>query len=161
MADQTSFRNRMAELESQVQRMMELLGQAPESPPVALFPLVDTLHLRVETLQKAVGKWPDMLDKWVTSTIEEASILTDAVDVRVDGVQPEVNLLKRVVGRDKDRAPISKVKVPDPKPFGGARSAKELENFLWDMETYFQVARMLEAEKVSITSIYFTSDAKL
>ncbi|KAL0358226.1 UNVERIFIED_CONTAM: hypothetical protein Scaly_1508300 [Sesamum calycinum] len=102
-----------------------------------------------------------MLDKWVTSTIEEASILTDAVDVRVDGVQPEVNLLKRVVGRDKDRAPISKVKVPDPKPFGGARSAKELENFLWDMETYFQVARIPEAEKVSITSIYFTSDAKL
>ncbi|KAK4384460.1 hypothetical protein Sango_3058800 [Sesamum angolense] len=63
MADQTSLRNRVAELESQVQRMMELLGQAPESPPVALFSLVDTLHSRVEMLQKTVGKWPDMLDK--------------------------------------------------------------------------------------------------
>ncbi|KAK4384538.1 hypothetical protein Sango_3051000 [Sesamum angolense] len=77
-----------------------------------------------------------MLDKRVTSVIEEASILTDAVDVRVDGVQAEVNLLKRVVGRDEDRAPISKVKVPDPKPFG-------------------------EAEKVSITSMYLTGDVKL
>ncbi|KAL0423508.1 UNVERIFIED_CONTAM: hypothetical protein Sradi_0885600 [Sesamum radiatum] len=37
---------------------------------------------------------------------------------------------------------MSKVKVPDPKPFDGARSAKELENFLWDMETYFQAARI-------------------
>ncbi|KAK4381998.1 hypothetical protein Sango_2914900 [Sesamum angolense] len=35
----------------------------PKSPPVALFSLVDTLRSRVETLQKAVGEWPDMLDK--------------------------------------------------------------------------------------------------
>ncbi|KAK4403124.1 hypothetical protein Sango_1053100 [Sesamum angolense] len=103
----------------------------------------------------------DMLDKWVTSRDEETSILTDTVDVRVDSVQAEVNLLKRVVSLDEDRAPMSKVKVPDPKPFGGAHSAKELENFLLDMETYFQVARILVAEKVSITSMYLTSDAKL
>ncbi|KAL0302208.1 UNVERIFIED_CONTAM: hypothetical protein Sangu_3114600 [Sesamum angustifolium] len=135
LADQTSLRNHVAELASQVQRMMELLGQAPKSPPVALFPLVDTLHSRVEMLQKAVGEWPDMLDKRVTSAIEETSILTDAVDVRVDGVQAE--------------------------PFGGARSIKELENFLWDMETYFQAARIPEAEKISIASIYLTCDVKL
>ncbi|KAL0387745.1 UNVERIFIED_CONTAM: hypothetical protein Sradi_2656300 [Sesamum radiatum] len=112
MADQTSLCNRVAELESQVQQMLELLGQAPESPPVALFPLVDTLHSRVETLQKTVGEWPEMLDKRVMSAIEEASILTDAVDVRVDGVQAEA-------------------------------------------------ARIPEAEKVSITSMYLTGDAKL
>ncbi|KAL0291699.1 UNVERIFIED_CONTAM: hypothetical protein Scaly_2624700 [Sesamum calycinum] len=102
-----------------------------------------------------------MLDKLVMSVVEEASILTDVVDVRVDGIQAEVNLLKCVVSWDEDRAPMSKVKVPDPKPFGGARSAKELENFLWDMEKYFQTARIPEAEKVSITSMYLTGDAKL
>ncbi|KAL0393058.1 UNVERIFIED_CONTAM: hypothetical protein Sradi_2528600 [Sesamum radiatum] len=161
MVDQTLLRNRVAKLESQVQRMMELLGQASESPPVALFPIVDTLHSRVETLQKAVGEWLDMLDKRVTLTIEEDSILTDAVDVRVDGIQAEVNLLKRVVGQDEDRAPMSKVKVPDPKPFGSARSVKELENFQWDMETYFQAARIPEAEKVSVTSMYLTGDVEL
>ncbi|KAK4382005.1 hypothetical protein Sango_2915600 [Sesamum angolense] len=133
--------------------MIELLRQVPESPLVALFQLVGTLHSRVETLQKAVGEGPDMLDKQVTSAIEEASILIDAVDVRVDGVQAEVNLLKRVVGRDEDRAPMSKVKVLDPKPFGGACSAKELENFLWDMETYFQAARIPEAEKLARESL--------
>ncbi|KAL0301978.1 UNVERIFIED_CONTAM: hypothetical protein Sradi_6474600 [Sesamum radiatum] len=102
-----------------------------------------------------------MLDKLVMSVVEEASILTDVVDVRVDGIQAEVNLLKCAVSWDEDRTPMSKVKVPDPKPFGGARSAKELENFLWDMEKYFQTARIPEAEKVSITSMYLTGDAKL
>ena len=28
----------------------------------------------------------------------------------------------------------TKVRMPEPKPFGGARNAKDLENFLWDME---------------------------
>ncbi|KAL0461313.1 UNVERIFIED_CONTAM: hypothetical protein Slati_0018900 [Sesamum latifolium] len=67
----------------------------------------------------------------------------------------------RAVGREEDRAPMSKVKVPVSKAFGGERSAKELENFLWDMKTYFQVARVPDAEKVSITSMYLTGDAKL
>ncbi|KAK4380949.1 hypothetical protein Sango_3015800 [Sesamum angolense] len=56
---------------------------------------------------------------------------------------------------------MSKVKEPYPKPFGGARRVKELENFLWDMETYFQAARILEADKVSITSMYLSGNAKL
>ncbi|KAL0369789.1 UNVERIFIED_CONTAM: hypothetical protein Sangu_0297000 [Sesamum angustifolium] len=153
MADQTSLRNRVAELVSQVQRMLELLGQAPESPPVALFPLVNTLHMRAETLQKVVGEWPEMLDERVTSVVEEASILTDAAEVRVDGIQAKVNLLKRVVGRDEDRDPMSKVKVPDPKPFCGARSAKELENFLWDMETYFKRLAFQRLRRVSLRKL--------
>jgi hypothetical protein len=32
------------------------------------------------------------------------------------------------------RESLSKLKVPEPKPFVGAKSAKELENFLWDKE---------------------------
>ncbi|KAL0421314.1 UNVERIFIED_CONTAM: hypothetical protein Slati_3154300 [Sesamum latifolium] len=89
------------------------------------------------------------------------SILTNAVDVKIDTLQAEVNLLKRALGKDEDRALVSKVKVSDPKPFGGARSAKELENFLWDMKAYFEAARILNVEKVSITSMYLTGDAKL
>ncbi|KAK4403123.1 RNA-directed DNA polymerase [Sesamum angolense] len=88
-------------------------------------------HVAELESQKAVGEWPDMLDKRVTSATEEASILTDAVDVRVDGVQAEVKFLKRVVGQDEDCAPMSKA------------------------------ARIPEAEKVSITSMYLTGDAKL
>ncbi|KAL0416525.1 UNVERIFIED_CONTAM: hypothetical protein Slati_3484400 [Sesamum latifolium] len=93
-----------------------------------------------------------MVDKRVTLVVAEVSILTDAVEVKVDSMQSEMNLLKRVVGRKEDCAPMSKIKVLDPKPFGDARSAKELENFLWDMKTYFQATRIPDAEKVSITS---------
>ena len=55
----------------------------------------------------------------------------------------------------------TKVKVPESKPFNSARSAKDLENFLRDMEQYFKVARVPDQEMVTITSMYLLGDAKL
>ena len=39
---------------------------------------------------------------------------------------------------DRNDGATSKMKVPEPKAFNGARNAKELGNFLWDMEQYFR-----------------------
>ena len=76
----------------------------------------------------------------------------------------EITILKRAVaggassGSNENR---SKFKVPEPKAFGGSRNAKELENFLWDMEQYFKAAHISENEMVTITSMYLIGDAKL
>ena len=43
----------------------------------------------------------------------------------------------------------------------GARNAKELEKFLWDMEQFVKATHMLDGEKVSITSMYLFGDTKL
>lgn len=53
------------------------------------------------------------------------------------------------------------MKVPETKAFGGARNAKELDNFLGDVEQYFKAVRVPDAEKVSFTSMYLSGDAKL
>ena len=37
-------------------------------------------------------------------------------------------------GLPREGEVATKVKVPESKPFNGARSAKEVENLLWDME---------------------------
>ena len=55
----------------------------------------------------------------------------------------------------------TKVKVPKPKPFNGSRSAKDLENFLWDMEQYFKATRVSDQEMVTITSMYLLGDTRL
>ncbi|KAK3039637.1 hypothetical protein RJ639_027228 [Escallonia herrerae] len=50
----------------------------------------------------------------------------------------------------------------EPKSYGGACDAKELENFLFDMEQYFRAIRVdSEAMKVSIAAMYLVGDAKL
>ena len=54
-----------------------------------------------------------------------------------------------------------KVRVLEPNGFSGNRNAKELENFLWDMEQFFKAAHVPDSKKVSITSMYLMGDAKL
>lgn len=76
-----------------------------------------------------------------------------------------VSILKKVVVGTSNRGETSfvssKLKVPEPKQFDRSRNAKELENFLWDIEQYFKAVRVVEEEQVTITSMYLTGDTKL
>ncbi|KAA0051468.1 uncharacterized protein E5676_scaffold148G00230 [Cucumis melo var. makuwa] len=57
---------------------------------------------------------------------------------------------------------ISKVKVLEPKPFCGARDAKALENFIFDLEQYFKVTNIVTEEaKVTLAMMHLSEDAKL
>ena len=53
------------------------------------------------------------------------------------------------------------MKVPEPKAYNGVRSAKELEKFLWDIKNYLNAAKVLDVEKVSVTTMYLSDDAKV
>ncbi|XP_059625412.1 uncharacterized protein LOC132268599 [Cornus florida] len=90
--------------------------------------------------------------------------LTDVFKKNLKDLEDEVSLVKRAIhGSSRGGGdPLSqKIKVSDPKSFSGTRNAKELENFLWDMEQYFKAARIPNGEKVTITSMYLSGDAKL
>ncbi|KAL0303194.1 UNVERIFIED_CONTAM: hypothetical protein Sradi_6187500 [Sesamum radiatum] len=63
-----------------------------------------------------------------------------------------------VVGHDVD----ARLRIPEPKAYGGARDVKEVENFPFDMEQYFLAANVVdEARNVSTGTMYLTGDAKL
>ncbi|KAK3032810.1 hypothetical protein RJ639_035416 [Escallonia herrerae] len=56
----------------------------------------------------------------------------------------------------------SRPRVPEPKSYGGARDAKEVENFLFDIEQYFRAIKVdSEATKVSMATMYLVGNAKL
>ncbi|RVW21697.1 hypothetical protein CK203_099897 [Vitis vinifera] len=55
-----------------------------------------------------------------------------------------------------------RVEVPKPHTFSGKRDAKELDNFLWHMERYFEaIALTDEATKVRTATLYLTDNATL
>ena len=68
----------------------------------------------------------------------KAELLTmkENLNLTLQTLQEDVAVLKKALLRTSpqttDDSP--KVRVPELKGFDGARSAKELENFLWDME---------------------------
>ena len=54
------------------------------------------------------------------------------------------------------------MEVPKPHTFNGKRDAKELDNFLWHMEHYFEaIALTDEATKVRTATLYLTDNATL
>ncbi|KAG6506195.1 hypothetical protein ZIOFF_031513 [Zingiber officinale] len=74
----------------------------------------------------------------------------------------EIIVMRRAMASSVETVPQHPlVRVPEPKSFGGTRSAKELENFLWDKEQYFVAAKVPKIEKVTIASMYLIGDAKL
>lgn len=53
------------------------------------------------------------------------------------------------------------MKILEPKAFEGTLNAKEVENFLFDLEQYFQLANTDSKDaKVIMSSIYFLGNAK-
>ena len=98
--------------------------------------------------------------------VEELSPTWDAqknaIRETTSRLETEIVLLKRAVnGLPREGELVTKAKVPKLKPFNCAKSAKDLENFLWDLEQYFKTARVFDQEKVTITSMYLSRDAKL
>ena len=75
----------------------------------------------------------------------------------------DVAVLKKAVLQGSSSGPEtrSKVRVPELKGFNINKNVKELENFLWDIEQFFKAAHVPDGEKVSITNMYLTGDAKL
>ena len=106
----------------------------------------DRLELALEIAEKATAQYVELAAesgrKW-------------------QAVEEEISVLKKAVANAAVGVGSSKPKVPEPKTFAGARSSKDLENFLWDMEHYFSVAKIGVDGQVDIAVMYLSGDAKL
>ncbi|RWR91973.1 hypothetical protein CKAN_02116100 [Cinnamomum micranthum f. kanehirae] len=120
-------------------------------------PKIVVLTEKVESLEMPLAE--------VVAQIEELKVnmqsTTDFFKEQMETFSDELILFKRAIRTTGSLTENRRVKVPEPKPFAGTRNAKEQENFLWDMEQYFAAAHILIEERVTITSMYLSGDAKL
>ncbi|RVW98232.1 Retrovirus-related Pol polyprotein from transposon 17.6 [Vitis vinifera] len=103
---------------------------------------VMTMFASVESRMEALAAHMDARDQEIR---QELAIYKTAVSARVMATH---------------EAP--RVEVPKPHTFSGKRDAKELDNFLWHMERYFEVIALKdEATKVRTATLYLTDNATL
>ncbi|RVW78883.1 hypothetical protein CK203_043173 [Vitis vinifera] len=125
---------------------------------------MEALRERMTQIEEALGEWPredDTMASWAEHTMGESRI--DDFKETLQSYGEDIAILKKAVlqgSASGSKAP-SKLRVPEPKGFNGNRNTKELENFLWDIEQFFKATHVPDGEKVSITSMYLTGDAKL
>ena len=96
---------------------------------------------------------------------EDFRVTLDVVRNEIADVNARLSLTMRAMA---NQAPaggaisVSKVKVPEPKPFCGARDAKALENYIFDLEQYFKATNTIAEEaKVTLATMHLSEDAKL
>ena len=89
--------------------------------------------------------------------------LAARMEARDQEIRQELAIYKTVVStRVMATHEAPRVEVPKPHTFSGNRDAKELDNFLWHMEHYFEaIALTDEATKVHTATLYLTDNATL
>ena len=101
---------------------------------------------------------------WVENLMAMVALLLDfheSTQQWMEELMVDIRLIKSATQNTSHGEATTKIKISDLKLFKGTRSAKDLKNFLWDMEQYFKATRVPEGKKVSITSMYLSKDAKL
>ena len=149
-------------VKEQIARLATLLGEwLEEEEIVAAF--ADSIKNEFEVqrnLMEASNKYAGERIDGIKSDLQ--ALMAEYQDA-VKSMGAEISILKKVVAQCPPivSGAAPKVRVLEPKGFGGARNAKELESFLWDMEHFLKAAHVPNDEKVSIKSMCLFGDAKL
>ncbi|RVW62237.1 hypothetical protein CK203_064477 [Vitis vinifera] len=137
---------------------------------------LEDLREQIQDLRKGVlgsqvqpvshEKFMSFQDKVMTmfaSVESRMEALAARMDTRDQEIRQELAIYKTAVSaRVMATHEAPRVEVPKPHTFSGKRDAKELDNFLWHMERYFEaIALMDEATKVRTMTLYVTDNATL
>ncbi|KAL0340044.1 UNVERIFIED_CONTAM: hypothetical protein Sradi_4521200 [Sesamum radiatum] len=140
----------------------------PEDENSQLTDLVINLEEKVSSLETEITVLNFELEECRQVVQEMASVYGGGgiANMRreMEQMSIQIGLLQRVMSNVPAVAHDAgaRLRIPEPKDYGGARDAKEVENFLFEMEQYFLAANIEdEARKVSTATMYLTGDAKL
>ena len=152
----------MNELRERVSRLEDFVGNPQSDDAVSLAVQIARQAEQMASLNTVRSDMMRDMEERFSSMMQDFITMIDLVKENSKRLEDDINILKKAVATPQamDEAP-SKIKVPEPKAFNGGRNAKELENFLWDMEQYFKAAHIPDREKITITSMYLSGDAKL
>ncbi|XP_068666698.1 uncharacterized protein [Aristolochia californica] len=167
---ESSLDARMSILEARARKFEQTLFECLNKSNT----FVDTLHSLEADMRSAVEVFKTLNEK-TTEKVESMSERLETMEGEMTSLREEVaeledvkirlTLLEKAVASGGGLGPrefAPKVKVPEPKSYNGKRDAKELENFLWQMEQYFKATKISEeALKVDTATMYLTDDAML
>ncbi|KAA0057277.1 polyprotein [Cucumis melo var. makuwa] len=143
---------------------------------------IQELFARVDTLEGNIGRtvnyeYGDSSSGFVAHMEEHVNVLNssqktllelingmsedfratlDVVRNEIVDVNARLNLTMRVIANQAQTRgviPVSRVKIPEPKPFCGARDAKALENYIFYLEQYFRAINTVTKEAQAMVEV--------
>ncbi|XP_057536968.1 uncharacterized protein LOC130814783 [Amaranthus tricolor] len=128
----------------------------------------------ITKLEERVGALEDKEDEVAQSLVNqvlrsEMGAIRDslggelqAVKELVESLKGDITLCKAAVAGGAIVREGPKMKIPEPPKYHGKRDARELDNFLWSIERYFDAMRVDDdSSKINTTTMYLGDDAIL
>uniref|UniRef100_A0A803N1K7 Ty3 transposon capsid-like protein domain-containing protein n=1 Tax=Chenopodium quinoa TaxID=63459 RepID=A0A803N1K7_CHEQI len=116
---------------------------------------LDAQSLADQAFEKMMGEMAKMREEFTGELL--------ALKKENELLKEELTLLKRTTvagGATIQAGP--KVEIPKPPKYHGKRDAREIDNFLWSMERYFEAVHLEEdASKINVVTMYLGDDAIL
>ncbi|KAK3009781.1 hypothetical protein RJ639_014299 [Escallonia herrerae] len=161
---QSKSRDTIASLDEQTCVLEETMGDVKDRLGYVeqnLQTLEDHVLEELESLKKAVMGQDELRTRFMElfANLQEQ---LDVVKVGVEETRQETAMCKRAIAGGAVVTHSPRVDAPKQKEFGGKRDAKELDNFIWHMERYFEGASIMdEKAKVRTATLYLTDTAAL
>ena len=160
----TSLNGRVTRLEvsmANTEEGMDLMEQSMEKA-------VEELKVQIQDLQEGMHGLPVPVvsHEEFMKVLDMLASLESRVEVLTkheEEMRQEVAIYKTTLSaRAMATHEAPRVEVPKPHMFSGNRDAKELHNFLWHMERYFEAIALIgEVTKVRTATLYLTDNATL
>ena len=107
-------------------------------------------------LNSLTNSWKEQLD--ALKNLFQAEIA--AMKEEIKEVKGDMSLCKMAIARGTISSSLSpKIDIPRPKSYNGSRNARELDNFLWNLDQYFDAMGMEDDARKIKTAPLFLSDA--
>ena len=160
-----SSRDIIATLDKRVARLEDALGKFQETQ--------DEAEVRLEKMESQKDEISEQVQSVVDGKLtEKEKILQDAMDALKKELMGEIKKLSTELLLYKNAmlggmmaeatTPKPRIDAPKPKEYKGARTAQEVDNFIWGLEQYFRLMSIEdEATKVNTASIYLVDAALL
>ncbi|KAK3015308.1 hypothetical protein RJ639_006946 [Escallonia herrerae] len=151
---QSKSRDTIASLDGRTCVLEETMGDVKDRLGFVeqnLQTLEDHVLEELESLKKAVMGQDELRTRFMElfANLQEQ---LDVVKVGVEETRQETTMCKRAIEGGAVVTHSPRVDAPKPKEFGGKRDAKELDNFIWHMEHYFEGASITdEKAKEAVT----------
>ncbi|KAK3043695.1 hypothetical protein RJ639_000111 [Escallonia herrerae] len=121
---------------------------------------IDALEAQIRDMIKRAPNTPGIL-KQFSLRLDALGVNLEATDNALYAENMEWKDSRAVVNTPTGGGKhSSRPRVLEPKSYEGARDAKEVENFLFDIEQYFRVIRV-DSEATKVSAMYLVADAKL
>ncbi|KAI3459096.1 hypothetical protein Pfo_015759 [Paulownia fortunei] len=121
---------------------------------------LDSLKENVQACLDADTLWDDRLTRLEAKVMDALQ----AMQISIETLREDLAVCKKTATTMGASTSVVSPRVDYPKPnrFDGRRDAKEVENFLWHMERYFEGLNLIdEASRVRTATLYLTDTAIL